>query len=321
MAEEKESRKALSVKNLAELKRVIQPGTEFLTTAHSKHPDMVGLVRVVSEVQSNAFFSKIKDQPEHKFSTSNHGRGFRTDFEKASNYVFEGTTVKVLDSRKRDGSVLFAFEVYDREMTMKESETKPMKIKEITADDLRRMADREGLILQGCGGSLAEWVDGINDMLTEDGILKDGTRFHDCSTFEHDGVTCLLFPFSDDVKLDGGKLAMWRLQTHGNFGGTWLSDYVPNRLGGFAHEQTQECVKPDCELIGQDGNIYNLMGIASRTLKDNGMEQQAEEMVGRITGGDCHDYHAALGIIGEYVTITGPAEQEHSYSMEMGGLS
>lgn len=95
-----------------------------------------------------------------------------------------------------------------------------MSVKTISKDELRRMEGSEGLIIQGCGGSLDEWVDGINDMLTEDGILLDGTRFHDCSTFEHDGSTCLLFPFKDDVKLDVGRLAMWRLQTHGNFGGT-----------------------------------------------------------------------------------------------------
>lgn len=119
-----------------------------------------------------------------------------------------------------------------------------MSVKTISKDELRRMEGSEGLILQGCGGNLDEWVDGINDMLTEDGILLNGTRFHDCSTFEHDGSTCLLFPFKDDVELDVGKLAMWRLQTHGNFGGTWLSDYVPNKLGGFiSKEQTAEAVQ------------------------------------------------------------------------------
>lgn len=159
-----------------------------------------------------------------------------------------------------------------------------MSVKTISKDELRRMEGSEGLILQGCGGSLDEWVDGINDMLTEDGILLNGTRFHDCSTFEHDGSTCLLFPFKDDVELDVGKLAMWRLQTHGNFGGTWLSDYVPNKLGGFiSKEQTAEAVqKPDCPLIGQDGNIFNLMGIASRTLKQNGLADQAKKMCDRI---------------------------------------
>lgn len=110
-----------------------------------------------------------------------------------------------------------------------------MSIKKIDAQALRRMSDKEGLILQGCGGSPTEWVDGINEMLTEAGILKNGTVFKedDCYTFEHDGLTCIMFSFEGDVKLDMGKLAMWRLQTHNQFGGTWLSDYVPNRLDGF----------------------------------------------------------------------------------------
>lgn len=113
-------------------------------------------------------------------------------------------------------------------------------IKEIKAQDLRRMNGKEGLILQGCGGSLDEWVDGINEMLTEEGILLDGTKFHDAVTFENESLTCLLFPFTDDVKLDVGKLAMWRLGTHGSFGGTWLSDYVDNRLGGFLPSKEDE---------------------------------------------------------------------------------
>ena len=102
----------------------------------------------------------------------------------------------------------------------------------ITTDDLRKMGSSEGLILQGCGGELQEWVDGINGMLTDAGILLDGNKFTDASTFENEGLTNLLFKM-DSVKLDVGKLAMWRFQTHEQFGGTWLSDYVPNRLGGF----------------------------------------------------------------------------------------
>ena len=113
-----------------------------------------------------------------------------------------------------------------------------LKINKIAAEDLRRMGDKEGLILQGCGGDPKEWVDGINQMFTEEGILLEGTEV---SVFEHDGLSCILYPF-EDVKLAMGKLAVWRLQTHGDFGGTWLSDYVPNRLGGFKKESVE---KPD----------------------------------------------------------------------------
>ena len=127
------------------------------------------------------------------------------------------------------------------------------------------------------------------------------------SVFEHEGHTSILFPFDDSVHVHTGKLAMWRLATHNDFGGTWLSDYVDNNLGGFKNEE-KERVKPDCPLIGADGNIFNLMGIASRTLKQNGMRDEAHEMCDRITKSG--SYSEALGIIGEYVNITDDSESE-----------
>ena len=178
-------------------------------------------------------------------------------------------------------------------------------MEQITIESLRRMEGREGLILQGCSGNLQEWVDGINGMLTEEGILKNGSRLENVSAFEHDGLTNLLFSF-EGADLDMGRLAMWRLRTHEQFGGTWLSDYVPNRLGGFVQEQGPQ--KPDCCLIGEDGNIFHLIGMAVRTLHRNGLDAQAAEMQERIMGGGCGDYYAALNMIGEYVNITGPEE-------------
>ncbi len=84
---------------------------------------------------------------------------------------------------------------------------------------------------------MREWEDGINELLTEAGILRNGSKFTDVSSFEHEGLTCLLFKFTEDVDLDVGKFAVWQLQTHSQFGGTWLSDYVPNRLGGFVQKE------------------------------------------------------------------------------------
>lgn len=100
------------------------------------------------------------------------------------------------------------------------------EILEINTDKLRRMEGREGLILQGCGGDPQEWVDGINQILTDAGILLDGTRFENVVSFQHEGLTNLLFPF-EDAKVDAGRLAVWRLQTHEQFGGMWLSDLFP----------------------------------------------------------------------------------------------
>ena len=83
-----------------------------------------------------------------------------------------------------------------------------MSIQNISKEQLRRMGNQEGLVLQGCGGDPQEWLDGINQILTDEGILKKGAKFEEAYTFEHDGLTCLLF-----------RLAMWRLQTHPQFGG------------------------------------------------------------------------------------------------------
>ena len=60
-------------------------------------------------------------------------------------------------------------------------------------------------------------------------------------------------------------------------------------------------MKPKCKLVGENGNIFNLMGIAARTLKRAGLREEAEEMVDRIT--KSQSYIEALAIISEYVDI------------------
>ena len=129
------------------------------------------------------------------------------------------------------------------------------------------MEGKDGLILQGCGGDAQEWVDGINEMFTEAGILKDGSKFKDVSTFQYGELTCLLYPF-EDVKLE----------------------------------------------IGQDGNIFNLVGIAARILREHDLKKQAQEMKDRVFASG--SYSEALCIIGEYVNITdSEAEPERKLSL------
>lgn len=118
MTAEKKKRESLRIKNLADLKRHIKVGTELTASYHKYHPDIVGLTRVVTKVQTNGFYSKIKDQPGHKWSTCNYGNGFRSDFEKAEFYRFNGSTIQLLDSRRNDGSVLYEMEIYDGENSM-----------------------------------------------------------------------------------------------------------------------------------------------------------------------------------------------------------
>lgn len=109
-----------------------------------------------------------------------------------------------------------------------------MSIEGMNIRTLREMREnrKEGLVFQGCGGDLQEWQDGINSLMADAGILLDGTRFERIYVFQHDGRQNLLFPFDDTVKLDAGKLAVWRLQNL-NLEGMWLSDYVDNRFGEY----------------------------------------------------------------------------------------
>jgi len=60
--------------------------------------------------------------------------------------------------------------------------------------------------------------------------------------------------------------------------------------------------KPQCELIGQDGNIFNLMAITSRVLKGCGMKEKADEMIQRITK-TSKSYDESLRILMDYVEI------------------
>ena len=73
--------------------------------------------------------------------------------------------------------------------------------------------------------------------------------------------------------------------------------------------------KPDCPLIGENGNIFNLVGIAAKTLKRNGMSAEASEMTEKVFGSG--SYEEALGIIGEYVNITSVDEPNEDVGFEM----
>jgi len=57
--------------------------------------------------------------------------------------------------------------------------------------------------------------------------------------------------------------------------------------------------RPPMNLVGMDGNIFFVMGMASRVLQKHDMEENAKEMFERVK--QSGDYYKALGIISEYV--------------------
>ena len=90
---------------------------------------------------------------------------------------------------------------------------------------------------------------------------------------------------------------------------------------------------PKMNLLGEDGNIFTILGRASRLLRQNGQSSEAEQMYFRVTSSNSYD--EALRIISEYVETelsTPEASQEdairdqltdiakhHIYAVELRG--
>jgi len=93
-------------------------------------------------------------------------------------------------------------------------------MKQISIDEVKKMTNFEGLILQG-GGDPYEWINGINKALTERGTLQKGNAIQPVAIFEYNGLINMLFNM-DDVN----KLAAWRLESRDTLKGIWLSDFL-----------------------------------------------------------------------------------------------
>jgi len=59
--------------------------------------------------------------------------------------------------------------------------------------------------------------------------------------------------------------------------------------------------KPKCKLIGQDGNVFNIIGIVAKTLKRAGLKQRADEFSKKALG--AHSYDEVLQLCTEYVDV------------------
>ena len=96
-----------------------------------------------------------------------------------------------------------------------------------------------------------------------------------------------------DIRVDDGTLAVHFWQDH-DFE---LKRDVPD-MTEF-NKLLNRPKKPKMQLIGQDGNIFAIMGRASRLLKSSGQGDKAKEMRDRVMS--CDSYQKALSIVSEYV--------------------
>ena len=93
-----------------------------------------------------------------------------------------------------------------------------------------------------------------------------------------------------DIRVDDGTLAVHFWQEDG-FKMTPSFEKIPR--------PEKNSLRPKMQLIGQDGNIFAIMGRASRLLKNNGQREKAMEMCDRVTASQ--SYSEALNIVSEYV--------------------
>ena len=93
-----------------------------------------------------------------------------------------------------------------------------------------------------------------------------------------------------DIRVDDGTLAVHFWQEDG-------FKMTPERE--MQQESATRATRPKMKLLGQDGNIFAIMGRASRLLKNAGQSDKAKEMCDRVTASQ--SYSEALNIVSEYV--------------------
>ena len=54
-------------------------------------------------------------------------------------------------------------------------------------------------------------------------------------------------------------------------------------------------------LVGQDGNIFNLMGIIARALRKNGYGDEVNNFIAEVTSSE--SYHEALAVMMQWVNV------------------
>lgn len=127
--------------------------------------------------------------------------------------------------------------------------------------------------------------------------VKSGYYFE---LFDKDEIPSTLEKMKQKVKIDNIKYDLYQ--------GTNLEDErkIDTMFGDKMEYSIDDYIveKPKCKLVGENGNIYNLMGIASRALKRNGQEEDAKEMCNKITT-EAKSYEEALCILTDYVEDTG----------------
>lgn len=73
--------------NLATVKRNLKDGKGFKIINHIRE-EYIGQIRIPTKTQTNGVYTVVKDNPEHKVSKGNNGKGSWLEFGKATDWKF-----------------------------------------------------------------------------------------------------------------------------------------------------------------------------------------------------------------------------------------
>lgn len=60
--------------------------------------------------------------------------------------------------------------------------------------------------------------------------------------------------------------------------------------------------KPECKLLGEDGNVFMVMGLVQRALKRAGQDDKAKEFTRRVAA-ECKTYDDVLALLQDFVEV------------------
>lgn len=94
------------INNHSQMKKAIASGRKFVILWNKYHEDFAGQIRVPNKVQTNAVYSVVDGDPDHKVSRYNGGLGSYMPYGKASEWSFNNGECTW---HNRNGEAIFAF--------------------------------------------------------------------------------------------------------------------------------------------------------------------------------------------------------------------
>lgn len=97
----------MEIKNLAQLKRAISSKQCFVIKQHFMKPECTGQTRQPNVIQTNGFYSIIKDNLDHEVSLANNCRGSWLPYGKAKDWTFTDGTCRYAPGGKPVWEIIF----------------------------------------------------------------------------------------------------------------------------------------------------------------------------------------------------------------------